>query len=85
MKKQTEIKQGKQGGEKEKTIEVRQSFVWHYAYWYFESFRALGMLAADAEFQKIYHALMECIGKHIDPPYEGDILDTFVVVEVEEK
>lgn len=69
--------------EKEKVAKTKAAIEWYFASWYFQMFPQMiqGEVFADERFQTMYNELTEYINDKIEPRENGDILDTYVVIE----
>ncbi|MBQ8374714.1 MAG: hypothetical protein IJX98_03945 [Clostridia bacterium] len=66
---------------KEKKIQTRKALEWYLASHFLEMFRSTRLLWHDEKFQALFYALLDYANKQIAPTVQGDITDTFVIVE----
>ncbi|MBQ8374692.1 MAG: hypothetical protein IJX98_03835 [Clostridia bacterium] len=66
---------------KEKKIQTRKSLEWYLVSYFLELFRSTGLLWHDEKFQTLFCALLDYANEQIAPTVQGDITDTFVIVE----
>ena len=61
-------------------IKTRQPLCWHYISALLESFRCTPAMR-DKDFRMMFQSLYELVSKKIDLPNNGDIVDSYVIVE----
>ena len=66
-----------------KTVKTRNDITWHFAEWYLYNLGGLNCVD-DAEFKRLYTQLCDYVDSKIATPYDGDIIDEYVIVEQED-
>lgn len=66
-----------------KVLKTKVAIEWYFASWYFQLFPYMikGEVFADERFEAIYNEMTEYINGKIEPCTEGDIIDTYVIIE----
>lgn len=74
-----------------KTIEIEQetskntvkvSAMWHFVAWYLDMLQSTGAIK-DEDFAHYYKQLEECVDRKLNLPLENNILNEYVVYELE--
>lgn len=68
-----------------KTLKTKQKLSVYIAHAYLGGLRINAVdLFQDAEYNRAFNALENCINSMFDLPYDGDIIDEYIIVEQED-
>ena len=65
------------------SIKVKQSPFWYFAWQYLQYLEDFNVIMEDKEFIRLYRQLMAYVEEKISLPGNGDILDAYMVIELE--
>ena len=68
---------------KRKTRKIKQSLSWTIASLYLYELENFPELREDEKFQRLYNALVEYVDKKLPYVSNGDVVDSYVIVEQE--